>query len=241
MNADPVPFFSIVIPVKNEEASIPDLAREIDTAFAKADFAWEVLWVDDGSNDSTLDLLKALPKPHRWISFARNFGQSAAFAAGFREAHGEWVGTLDGDGQNDPNDLLRQLAHGRANNVDMVNGIRQRRQDNFVRKLSSKIGNGTRNLITGKSVTDVGCSTRVVKRRFVADMPFFHGNHRFIPTLAMMAGATIAEIPVNHRQRHGGKSKYGISNRMFSGLRDCFGVRWLKSRHRAWTVASRAP
>ncbi len=241
MNADIVPFFSIVIPVKNEEASVPDLAAEIDKAFTGADFAWEVLWVDDGSTDCTLDIIKALPKPHRWISFARNFGQSAAFAAGFRDAKGEWVGTLDGDGQNDPADLLRQLAHGRAQDVDMVNGIRQRRKDNLIRKISSKIGNGTRNLITGKSVTDVGCSTRVVKRRFVENMPFFHGNHRFIPTLAMMAGARIAEIPVNHRPRHGGKSKYGISNRAFSGLRDCFGVRWLKARHRSWAIASRAP
>jgi dolichol-phosphate mannosyltransferase len=240
MNVDAAPFLSIVIPIKNEEASIPALAGEIGKAFAAADFPWEVVWVDDGSTDRSLELLKGLPKPHRWISFGRNHGQSAAFAAGFQDARGEWVGTLDGDGQNDPADLLRQLAHARAQDVDMVNGIRQRRQDNLIRKLSSRIGNGARNWITGKSVTDVGCSTRVVRRRFVVGLPFFHGYHRFLPTLAQMAGARLAEIPVNHRQRQGGKSKYGISNRAFSGLRDCFGVRWLKSRHRVWTVTSRS-
>jgi dolichol-phosphate mannosyltransferase len=232
------PFFSVVIPVKNEEASIPGLAAEIDRAFAGADFPWEAVWVDDGSTDASLAILKKLPAPHRWLSFTRNFGQSAAFAAGFRAARGEWVGTLDGDGQNDPADLLRQLAHAREQDVDMVNGVRQRRQDNFVRKLSSKIGNGARNLITGRSVTDVGCSTRVVRRRFVVDLPFFHGCHRFLPTLAQMAGARLAEIPVNHRPRQGGRSKYGISNRLWSGLVDCFGVRWLKSRHRVWAVAA---
>jgi dolichol-phosphate mannosyltransferase len=230
-------FFSVVIPVKNEEATIPALAAEIDRAFADADFSWEALWVDDGSSDRTLAILKALPEPHRWVSFDRNHGQSAGFAAGFRHARGEWVGTLDGDGQNDPADLRRQLAHARAQGVDMVNGIRARRQDSVVRKISSRIGNGFRNLITGRTVSDVGCSTRVMRRESVLDLPFFHGYHRFLPTLVAMRGYRIAEIPVNHRPRAGGRSKYGISNRLWSGLRDCFGVRWLRSRQRVWKVA----
>jgi dolichol-phosphate mannosyltransferase len=105
-----------------------------------------------------------------------------------------------------------------------------------VRKISSKVGNGFRNWITGRSVSDVGCSTRVVRRECVLELPFFHGNHRFLPTLVAMRGHTIAEIPVNHRPRAGGRSKYGINNRLWSGLRDCFGVRWLRLRHRSWKV-----
>lgn len=234
---DRVPFFTVVIPVKNEESTVPALSVEIDRAFADAPFAWEALWVDDGSTDGTLGIVKALGHPHRWISFDRNHGQSAGFMAGFRHARGEWVGTLDGDGQNDPVDLRRQLAHALDQKVDMVNGIRARRADSIVRKVSSKIGNGFRNAITGRSVSDVGCSTRVIRREAVLDLPFFHGNHRFLPTLVAMRGYRLAEIPVNHRQRAGGRSKYGIHNRLWSGLRDCFGVRWLASRHRSWKVA----
>jgi dolichol-phosphate mannosyltransferase len=233
----PVPFLSLVIPVKNEEATIPGLATEIDKAFAGVDYAWEALWIDDGSSDRTLEIVKVLPRPHRWISFDRNHGQSAAFAAGFRHARGEWIGTVDGDGQNDPADLRKQLAYALEKSVDMVNGIRARRADSIVRKISSKIGNGARNWLTGRSVSDVGCSTRVAKRVCVVDLPFFHGYHRFLPTLVSMRGFAIAEIPVNHRQRAGGRSKYGINNRLWSGLRDCFGVRWLAHRHRAWKVA----
>jgi dolichol-phosphate mannosyltransferase len=238
MSDAPACFFTVVIPVKNEETNIATLAAEITAAFADAPFPWDVLWIDDGSTDGSLGVMKGLGAPHRWISFTRNCGQSAAFIAGFRHARGEWVGTLDGDGQNDPRDLRRQLDHALATKVDMCNGIRAKRQDNFVRKLSSKIGNGTRNLITGRTVTDVGCSTRVVRRTAVIDLPFFHGNHRFLPVLVAMKGHPWAEIPVNHRPRASGTSKYGVLNRAFSGLRDCFGVRWLTSRNRNWAVAA---
>lgn len=228
---------SIVIPVKNEEETLPGLAREIDAAFAGQGYSWEVVWVDDGSTDRSRELMKALPRPHRWIGLDRNHGQSAAFAAGFRAARGTWVGTLDGDGQNDPVDLPRQLARGIEKGVDMVNGIRAKRQDSWFRKLSSKVGNGIRNAMTGNTVKDVGCSTRVVKRVAVLDLPFFHGMHRFLPTLVQMKGYTIDEIPVNHRPRAGGASKYGLWNRAPSAARDLFGVRWLKLRNRNFRIA----
>ena len=230
------PFLSVVIPIKNEEGTIRALALEIDQALGAVDYAWEAVWVDDGSTDQSLTILRSLPAPHRWLTFDRNHGQSAAFAAGFRAARGEWIGTLDGDGQNDPKDLPRQLAHALAESVDMVNGIRAKRADNGIRKLSSKLANGFRNLITGRTVTDVGCSTRVMRHRCVDDLPFFHGYHRFLPTLVVMNGYSFAEIPVNHRPRSAGRSKYGINNRLWSGLRDCFGVRWLRTRHRPWKV-----
>ncbi len=157
--------------------------------------------------------------------------------AGFHAARGEWVGTLDGDGQNDPADLPRLLQHAIDGDADMVNGVRARRRDGFVRRLSSRIANGVRNRLTGENVTDVGCSTRVVRREAVLRLPFFHGMHRFLPTLVRMQGFVIAEQPVNHRPRAGGTSKYGIHNRLWSGIRDLFGVRWLQSRHRRWRVA----
>jgi len=232
------PLLSVVIPIKNEEATIAALASEVTAAFAGVAYPWEALWVDDGSTDGSPAILRALPAPHRWLRLDRNHGQSAAFMAGFRAAAGEWVGTIDGDGQNDPADLPRQLAHALATGVDLVNGIRAKRQDNLVRKISSKIGNGFRNWITRETqVRDVGCSTRVVRRAAVLHLPFFHGMHRFLPTLVRMQGYRMEQIPVNHRPRAGGQSKYGVWNRLWSGLRDCFGVRWLQSRHRAWTVA----
>jgi dolichol-phosphate mannosyltransferase len=236
MNESDRPLFSIVIPIKNEEATIPGLAAEVDRAMAGVDYRWEALWIDDGSSDRSLEILRALKPPHRYISFDRNHGQSAAFVAGFQSAIGTWVGTIDGDGQNDPADLPRLLGHALESKVDMVNGIRAKRQDTFIRKVSSRIGNGTRNFLTKESVRDVGCSTRVIRRTAVLDLPFFHGMHRFLPTLVRMRGGTIAELPVNHRPRAGGMSKYGINNRLWSGLRDIFGVRWLQKRSRSWKI-----
>jgi len=229
---------TVVIPVKNEQETLPGLAREIDAAFAAQSYAWEVLWVDDGSTDRSRELMQALPAPHRWIALDRNHGQSAAFMAGFRAARGTWVGTLDGDGQNDPVDLPRQLARALETGVDMVNGIRAKRQDSWFRKLSSKIGNGVRNAMTGNTVRDVGCSTRVAKREALLDLPFFHGMHRFLPTLVQMKGHSIDEIPVNPRPRAGGTSKYGLWNRLPGATRDLFGVRWLQSRNRNFRVAA---
>jgi dolichol-phosphate mannosyltransferase len=150
--------------------------------------------------------------------------------AGYYASRGEWIGALDGDGQNDPQDLIRQLRVARRAGLDMCNGVRAKRNDDIVRKVCSKIANKTRNGLTNEQVTDVGCSTRVVRREALVALPFFHGMHRFLPTLVRRCGYTIGEIPVNHRGRHAGVSKYGINNRLWSGLRDIFGVRWLGSR-----------
>lgn len=229
------PLLSLVIPVHDEAANIARSAAEIDRAFSMIPFAWEAVWVDDGSTDGSAALIRALPAPHRLLRLDRNHGQSTACIAGFEAARGEWIGTLDGDGQNDPVDLLRQLAHALANGVDMVNGMRTRRQDSLVRRMSSRIGNAVRAWITGeREVADVGCSTRVVRRTAVLQLPFFHGMHRFLPTLVRMRGYRLAQIPVNHRPRVAGRSKYGIANRLWVGLGDCVGVRWLQARHRRW-------
>lgn len=239
MTARP-PLLSIVVPVRDEQDNVAALAAEIGSAFADADYAWEAVWVDDGSTDATAARLAALPPPHRLLRLDRNHGQSAALIAGVRAARGAWVGTLDGDGQNDPRDLVRQLARARAQGVDMVNGVRARRHDSVVRRVSSRIANGVRNALTREQVTDVGCSTRVVRRAALLEIPFFHGMHRFLPTLVRMRGFRVAELPVNHRPRTAGRSKYGINDRLWAGIRDLFGVRWLLARQRVW-IATEVP
>jgi dolichol-phosphate mannosyltransferase len=201
----------------------------MDREFAE----WECIWVDDGSSDGSLDILRELARVnhrHRYVSFERNAGQSAAFWAGFMETSAPIIATIDGDGQNDPADIpsLFRTVHSGA--ADMANGYRARRQDNLKRKISSFLGNGFRTLLTGKTVRDAGCSTRVFRRECVQWMPRFAGMHRFLPTLAAMQGFKLSEAPVNHRPRVKGRSKYSVRNRLWVSLMDMFGVFWLKKR-----------
>ena len=225
---------SILIPVKDEGQNIAPLAVEIDAAMASTPYTWDCLWVDDGSTDETLTEIRTLCRTdprHQFISFDRNYGQSAAMYAGFRRARGRILVTLDGDGQNDPKDIpsmVRRLIDERA---DMVNGVRQRRQDSAIRKISSRIANGYRNWLTREQITDVGCSLRVFRHDCVADIPPFKGMHRFLPTLVRIRGfSKILEAPVNHRPRISGQTKYGIHNRLWVGLADTLAVRWMQHR-----------
>jgi len=234
---------SVVIPVKDEEESIASLAEEITRAMDAGVARWECVWIDDGSTDRSLDTLKDLNRRdprHRFISFARNSGQSAAFYAGFRAARGLVIATIDGDGQNDPADLPAMIRMVRQGAADMVNGYRQQRQDSPARRQASRIANGARNFFTGKTVRDVGCSTRAFRRECVAYLPKFAGMHRFLPTLASMEGFTLAEVPVNHRPRKYGESKYSIRNRLWVGLADLFGVFWLQKRSFEYQIAHRS-
>ncbi|MBU0485136.1 MAG: glycosyltransferase family 2 protein [Proteobacteria bacterium] len=217
----------------NEEESIPSLGREVSEAFGTHDWAWECIWVDDCSKDQSRDQLRqlALADPHhRFISFQKNAGQSAALWAGFKESRGAVIATLDGDGQNDPADLPRLVEQLEKGGADMVNGYRQIRSDSILRKIASRIGNGARNMLTGKTVSDVGCSTRCFKRECVELMPPFAGMHRFLPTLVALHGFRFDEVPVNHRPRLLGQTKYSINNRLWVGLYDLLGVRWFKKR-----------
>jgi len=234
---------SIIVPVKNEAENIASVAKELDAVMNRCSWTWECIWVDDGSTDGSLSIIEAIADAdphHRFISFEKNAGQSAAFCAGFREARGRVLATLDGDGQNDPADipfLVEIVLSGRA---DMANGYRRMRRDGLVRKVSSRVANGFRNLVTGKTVRDVGCSTRAFRRECAEDLPMFAGMHRFFPSLVAMRGYTLAEAPVNHRPRLRGTSKYGIGNRLWVGLLDTFGVWWLRRRAFSYRIAKRA-
>lgn len=239
------PEISIIIPAKDEAESIPQLAAELESVMAACGYAWECLWVDDGSRDGTLRLLRDLRarRPeHHFLSLDHSYGQSAALAAGFRQARGRILVTLDADLQNDPRDIPRLLAELERGSVAMVNGYRARRHDRWVRRVSSKVGNGFRNWVTREAVRDVGCSLRAMRAECARDLPLFHGMHRFLPTLVRMQGFGISEIPVAHRPRFHGRAKYGIRNRLLVGLIDTLGVRWLQSRRiRPWIREASLP
>jgi glycosyltransferase involved in cell wall biosynthesis len=237
------PRLSIVIPLFNEAENLEPLAAELVAALDGLDYEYEVLFVDDGSDDggpAVLTLLAAADSRFRVLRQPTNLGQSAAFAAGFRQARGELIATLDADLQNDPADLPRMLSE--IDGWDVVCGVRADRHDSFVRRASSRIANGVRNRLTGESITDVGCSLRVMRAKHARRVQMFDGMHRFLPTLLRMEGARITELPVSHRPRLRGVSKYGIHNRLWRALADLFAVRWMQRRwiDRSAAVASEA-
>jgi len=225
------PRVSIVIPAYNEEECIADCVDELRGVMDGLGEDYEVIVVDDGSTDATLERLRELKArcPQlRVLSFEANAGETAAMDAGLKNARGEFVVTMDADLQNDPADIPRMLEV--AAEWDVVSGVRAKRHDSAVRRISSRVANWTRNRLTHESVSDVGCTLRVIRGRCLEGLKLYTGMHRFLPTLLRMDGCSITEVPVNHRPRTKGRSKYGVWNRLFKGLRDLFAVRWMQSR-----------
>jgi dolichol-phosphate mannosyltransferase len=239
------PILSVVIPFFDEAESIEKVCAEILEVLAKErDLTWELIMVDDGSKDRTPQLMDDLATRHESVHALHlkpNSGQSAALEAGFAEARGEFIATLDGDGQNDPRDIPRLLNLVKANRVDMVCGVRQRRADSLIRRLSSRVANRVRSAVLKDNITDVGCSLRVFRRECLKRVRFFRNAHRFFPALFIIAGFTVAETPVNHRPRELGTSKYGggINSRLWVGLADLAGVFWLRKRALRYTVTKK--
>jgi len=233
---------SIVIPFYNEYESLYMVCNEVREVFsAYSEISWELVMVDDGSTDGTSTAIDELARSHehfRAIHIRPNSGQSAALEAGFRAARGQYVATLDGDGQNDPRDILYLFDEMKREGVDMMCGIRQRRADNFIRRLSSRIANRVRSAVLKDNITDVGCSVRVFTHACLERVRFFRNAHRFFPAMLIMAGFSVAEIPVNHRVREHGTSKYGggINSRLWVGLVDLAGVFWLRKRALRYTM-----
>jgi len=220
------PALSVVVPLYNEEASLPILQEELRVALSGLDY--EILFVDDGSVDRTPERIEAAPNI-RLIRFEKNCGQSAAIYAGLVAARGATVVIIDGDLQNDPADiprLLAEITHG----ADLVCGYRLKRQDTVVKRLTSRIANTVRSRYTKDGVRDTGCTLKAMRRECVSALFPFKGMHRFIPALVKAAGYRLVEIPVNHRPRRFGQSKYGLGNRAVRATIDMFGVRWLLSR-----------
>jgi dolichol-phosphate mannosyltransferase len=232
----PAPGVSLVVPIYNEQQNLKPLAREITAALATSTAGYEVLFVDDGSTDGSVDVLRELAARDsrlRPVFLPRHAGQSAALSAGFAAALGGVVVTLDADLQNDPADIPTLLSH--LEDADLVSGIRTRRNDTWVRRLSSAIANRVRRTVLGDSIQDIGCSLKAYRAPFLEHVPDFDGMHRFLPALVQLAGARVIQVPVNHRARRHGHSKYGVNNRLWRGLVDLWAVRWMVRRdiHRA--------
>ena len=220
------PAFSVIVPLYNEEANLPILQEELRGALSGLDY--EIIFVDDGSVDGTAERIETAPNI-RLIRFEKNAGQSAAIYAGLTAARGATLVVIDGDLQNDPADIPRLLAE-IACGADLVCGYRIKRRDTVVKRLTSRIANTVRSRYTKDGVRDTGCTLKAMRRECVSALLPFKGMHRFIPALVKAAGYRLVEIPVNHRPRRFGQSKYGLSNRALRATIDMFGVRWLLSR-----------
>ena len=222
------PFLSVVIPLYNERDNVEELHRQLRAALEPAGRSFELLLVDDGSTDGTPALLRALQERDpavRVLELRRNFGQTAAFSAGFDHARGEVVVTSDGDLQNDPADIPRLVAK-LDDELDMVCGWRQHRRDPPSKRIPSWFANRLISWSTGVTLHDYGCSLKAIRREVVENLRLYGEMHRFIPAVASWMGVSVAELPVNHRPRTRGKSKYGIG-RTFRVLIDLFTVKFL--------------
>jgi glycosyltransferase involved in cell wall biosynthesis len=231
------PKFSIVIPLKNEEENVQDLIDEVKGVMNRLGEPWELICVDDGSTDGTfqkLQQIKSHVKELRIIKMARNYGQSTAFDVGFRLSGGEFVITMDGDRQNDPQDIPKLIEA--MDGFDLVCGQRVKRKDPFSKRIISKMANAIRSRLCQDGVADTGCSLKLYRRACLERIKMYNGTHRFLPALFNIEGFKVKEVPVNHRQRTKGQTKYNIFNRSFNTIADMLAVRWMRKRHIRYEV-----
>jgi glycosyltransferase involved in cell wall biosynthesis len=235
------PEISVVAPCHNEAGNLRPLTDAIRAALEPSHLQYELVLVDDGSSDGTWETLQQLGRADRRVRglrFAFNCGQSAALWAGMKAARGRIIVTLDADMQNPPGDIPKLLAG--LKQADCVCGSRveaRARGDGWVRIASSRIANWVRNKVSGETIRDAGCCFRAFRRECIADVRFFKGAHRFLPTLIKLDGFTVAEVPVNHQPRHAGQAHYGVWNRLFKSSGDLLAVRWMKKRAIRYKIA----
>lgn len=236
MIAERIPAVSVVVPLFNESENVPLLQRELTNALIGIDH--ELIFVDDGSTDDTAARIERTPAA-RLLQFERNAGQSAAMFVGLHAARAPVAVLIDGDLQNDPADIPRLVAE-IARGADLVCGYRAKRKDTLVKRITSRVANFVRSRFTKDGVRDTGCTLKAMRRECVAALVPFKGMHRFIPALVKGAGYRLVEIPVNHRPRKFGESKYGLGNRAVRATLDMFGVRWLLSRQLKYRIRDAA-
>jgi len=218
---------SVVVPIFNEEENIVALHQEIDEVCRKENYEYEIIFVDDGSTDSTYELAKQL-KPLKYIRMRRNFGQTAAMDAGIKAAQNDYIITMDGDRQNDPTDIPRLIAFAREKELDVVSGWRKNRKDTLMKKFTSRGANLLRGMIVKDHIHDSGCSLKLYKKECFQKVNLYGEMHRFIPALLEIKGFSVGEIIVNHRPRTAGKTKYNWK-RTFKGFVDMISV-WFWNR-----------
>ncbi|MEX0918573.1 MAG: glycosyltransferase family 2 protein [Candidatus Paceibacterota bacterium] len=216
------PQISIIIPVYNEAENIQQIYTEITETLPTMNTSWEIIFVDDGSTDTTPDRLRTLPSI-TIITFRRNFGQTAALDAGIKHAQGEYIVTLDGDGQNDPADIPQLIEQLETKKLDVVSGYRKHRKDTFGKRVASKLAWTARRIFINDGIHDSGCTLKVYRRECFTHIDLYGEMHRFIPGILKIKGFRIGEHEVNHRQRIHGKTKYTIM-RGIRGLLDMFSV-----------------
>ena len=237
---------SVVIPVRNEAGNIAPLVAEI-TAALNGVAAYEIVYVDDGSDDATAAEIRRLQAGVPQLVLVRHresCGQSAAIRTGVKAARGAWIATLDGDGQNDPADipaLWRIAQEAPASPPLMVAGHRAHRQDSWSKRRASRIANAIRRRMLHDDTPDTGCGLKLFPRALFLDLPGFDHMHRFLPALALRAGGVVRSVPVNHRPRQRGASKYGVFDRLWVGIGDLLGVMWLCRRGSRPVVAEPEP
>lgn len=230
---------SVVLPVRDERESLEAVWAELAVVLERIGVPAEALFVDDGSRDGSAEILDRMAGEDprvRVVHLAGSFGQTAALAVGFRRAVGELVATLDADGQNDPADLPALLE--RIGECDAVVGYRVRRADPWTRRLASRFANRIRNAVTGDSVRDTGCSLKLFRREGLERIRLYDGMHRFLPTLLRMEGLRVREVPVRHRPRRGGRSKYTLGGRLVRTTCDLLAVAWMRRRRLEARVAA---
>ena len=243
MTSQPEPILSLVIPCYNEEGNLRALWQAIQESVVPLRLPFEVVITDDRSKDGSWALLQNLAASDprvRIQRLARNSGESAASFAGMKSARGQYIVTMDADLQNDPKDLSKFLEALKTH--DCVCGTRvetRGKGDGLVRIISSRIANSVRNALSGEKISDAGCTYRAFKRECIAELKFFKGMHRFLPTLIKLEGYTVTEITVSNKPRFAGQSNYGIWNRLFASFYDLLAVRWMKQRMFRYEISDR--
>lgn len=226
-------FITAVTSALDEEENIAQLVKEVHDAFESMGKPWEMIVTNDGSTDSTAEILKELMGQYRQLrvlTMKKRSGQTNGFDAGIRRAKGELIITMDADLQNNPADIPNMVKTLEEGGWDMVNGFRAKRNDPWIRLVSTKIANGTRNWLTRENIQDSACGLKLFKRKCLDRIKLFNGMHRFMATLVKIEGYKVTEVEVTHRPRVAGTSKYGVLDRVFVALRDTFAVRWMQSR-----------
>jgi glycosyltransferase involved in cell wall biosynthesis len=243
MTGEPGPIdLSVVIPIHDERENVEPLVNELNAALDPAAGRVEIVVVDDASRDGSAEVIGRLVRAHphlRALRLRERRGQTAAFDAGFKAARGRCVVTLDGDLQNDPRDIPRLVAA--LDDHDVVVGYRTERCDPWSRRWASRLANAVRNRVTGDDIIDTGCSLKAFRGECLRGLKLYRGMHRFLPTLLRLEGRRVVQLPVRHRPRRSGRSKYGIANRLFAACTDLLAVRWMSKRRLDYEVEDREP
>lgn len=229
---------SVVIPVYNEAESLPALWPELVSVLEPMGLAFEVVFVDDGSSDGSVDVIRGARAADRRVRLVRletNAGETAATDAGFKAARGRYVVTMDADLQHDPRDIPMLIGY--LDQWDAVSGWRATRNDSLRRRVGSRLANWVRNALTGETINDSGCTLRAFRSECLRGLVLYRGFHRFIPTLLRMRGYRVLEVPVSHRPRRFGQSKYGAWSRAGVAFQDLLAVRWMQDRALRYDVA----